>query len=110
VQGLKEAPICIAITTSSTEDPYHYIEDGAAAAQNMTLAAHSVGLNSSWIGVHDLRNQRNSAESRVKQILEVPKDTRVIAILPIGHVKGEAPKKDRKTLRQVVYQEKFGQR
>jgi nitroreductase len=109
VQGLKEAPMCIAITTNSMEDPYHYIEDGAAAAQNMALAAHSLGLNSSWIGVHDLRNQRNSAESRVRQILEVPKDTRVIALLTIGHIKGEAPKKDRKTLRQIVYQEKFGQ-
>ena len=109
VQGLKEAPVCIAITTNSVEDPYHYIEDGAAAAQNMTLAAHSLGLNSSWIGVHDLRNQRNSAESRVGQILGVPKDTRVIALLPIGHIKGEPPKKDRKTLRQIVYHEKFGQ-
>jgi len=110
VQGLKEAPICIAVTVNSVEDPYHYIEDGAAAAQNMALAAHSLGLSSSWIGVHDLRNQRNSAESRVRQILEVPKETRVIALLTIGHVKGELPKKDRKTLRQIVYKEKFGQR
>jgi len=109
VQGLKEAPFSIAVTVNSLEDPYHYVEDGAAAAQNMALAAHSLGLNSSWIGVHDLRNQRNSAESKVRQILEVPKDARVIALLPIGHVKGEAPKKDRKTLYQIVYQEKFGQ-
>lgn len=110
VQGLKEAPLCIAVTVNASEDPYHFVEDGAAAAQNMALAAQSLGLNSSWIGAYDLKNQKNSAEVNIKKILEIPKDARVIAILPIGHVKGEAPKKDRKSLRQIVYQEKFGKR
>jgi nitroreductase len=110
VQGLKEAPLCVAITVDTDEDPYHHVEDGAVAAQNMALAAHSLGLNSSWIGVYDLKNQKNSAESKVRQILEAPKNHRVIALLAIGHVKFEVPKKDRKTLRQVVYKEKFGKR
>jgi nitroreductase len=108
VQGLKEAPLCVAVTVNADEDPYHHVEDGAAASENMALAAHSLGLNSSWIGVYDVKNQKNSAESKVKQILEVPKSYRVISLLPIGHVKYEARKKDRKTLRQIVYQEKFG--
>jgi nitroreductase len=107
---LKEAPLCIAVVVNAVEDPYHYAEAGATSAQNMGLAAHSLGLNSSWIGVYDLKNERNSAESKVRKILEVPRDVRVIAILPIGHVKGDPPKKDRKTLRQIVYQEKFGNR
>ena len=110
VQGLKEAPLCIAITVNASEDPYHFVEDGAAAAQNMALAAQSLGLNSSWIGAYDLKKQKNSAEVNIKKILEIPKDARVIAILPIGHLKGETPKKDRKSLRQIVYQEKFGKR
>jgi len=108
VQGLKEAPVCIAITVNPEEDPYHYMEDGAAATQNMALATHSLGLHSSWIGVFDLKNQKNSAESKVKQILDVPRGYRVVSLLPIGHVKYEGPKKNRKTLRQIVYQEKFG--
>lgn len=110
VQGLKEAPLCIAVTVNTTEDPYHYVEDGASAAQNMALAAHSLGLNSSWIGVYDVKNEKNSAEAKVKHILDVPKEYRVISILPIGHVKHEVPKKDRKLLRQIVYHEKFGKR
>jgi nitroreductase len=110
VQGLKEAPLCIAVVVNAVEDPYHYAEAGATAAQNMALAAHSLGLNSSWVGVYDLKNEKNSAESKVRKILEVPRDVRVIAILPIGKVKGDPPKKDRKTLRQIVYQEKFGSR
>lgn len=110
VQGLKEAPVCIAVTVDADEDPYHHVEDGAAATQNMALAAHSLGLNTSWIGVYDLKNEKNSAESKVKEILELPKKHRVIALLPLGHVKYEVPKKDRKTLRQIVYREKFGKR
>jgi nitroreductase len=110
VQGLKEAPVCIAVTVDADEDPYHHVEDGATATQNMALAAHSLGLNTSWIGVYDLRNQKKSAEFKVKEILEVPKNHRVIALLSLGYVKYGVPKKDRKALRQIVYQEKFGKR
>lgn len=111
VQGLKEAPLCVVITVDTTEDPYHYVETGAAATQNMALAAYSLGLHSSWIGVYDLKNQRNSAESKIRQLLDVPKENRVIAVLPIGLAKsGMMPQKDRKPLKQIVYQEKFGQR
>jgi nitroreductase len=110
IQGVKEAPLCIVVTVDTAEDPYHYIEGGAAAAQNMALAAYSLGLNSSWIGVLDLKNQRNSAESKIRKILDVPKDNRIIAILPMGHAKNELPKKDRNPLNRIVYQEKFGKR
>lgn len=110
VQGLREAPICIAIAVDPGEDPYHFVEAGAVASQNMALAAHSLGLQSSWIGIFDIREQRNSAESKVKQVLEVPKQHRIIAVLSIGHVKSEVPKKERKALSRIVYRDKFGNR
>lgn len=110
VQGLREAPVCIAITVDTEEDPYHFVEAGAIASQNMTLAAHSLGLQSSWIGVFDVRDQKNSAEAKVKKILEIPKNYRVITLLPIGHAKYDIPKKDRKELRHMVYEETFGKR
>jgi nitroreductase len=69
-----------------------------------------LGLQTSWIGIFDLKNQRNSAEAKVKKILEVPKNHRVVTILPIGHAKYDVPKKDRKELRHIVYKEKFGRR
>jgi nitroreductase len=108
--GLKEAPICIAVAVNPEEDQYHFVEAGAAASQNMALAVHSLGLQSGWIGVFDMKNQKNSAESRVRQILEIPRTHRVISIIPIGHVKNEIPKKQRKALHQLVYLDKFGKR
>jgi nitroreductase len=110
VQGLKEAPLSIAVTVDSEEDPYHFVEAGAVASQNMALAAHSLGLGSSWIGIFDAKQQKNAAEDKVKKILEVPKKHHVIALLPIGHSKYDAPKKDRKELSKTLYHEKFGKR
>jgi len=110
VQGLKEAPVCIAVTVDTKEDPFHFVEAGALAAQNMALAAHSLGLQTSWIGIFDLKNQKNSAEAKVKKILEIPEGHRVVTLLPVGHTKYDIPPKDRKELRHIVYQEKFGKR
>jgi nitroreductase len=110
VEGLREAPVCITVAVDTKEDPYHFIEEGAIATQNMALAAYSLGLHSYWIGTFDLKDQRNSPEDRIKQILGIPKTHRVISILPIGHARYETPKKERKKLHQLVYQNKFGER
>lgn len=109
VQGLKEAPVCIVVCVDTSEDPYHFVEAGSVASQNMVLAAQSLGLNSCWIGIFDIKNNKNSAETKVKQLLGIPKDHRVISVLPIGHVKYDIPKKDRKTLYQIVHHNKFGE-
>lgn len=108
-QGVKEAPVCIAVSVDTTQDPHHFIEDGAAASQNMILAAHSLGLHSCWIGIYDLEGRKDSAEAKVKKILEVPKTHQVISLLPIG-VGADVPKKDRKLLYQLTYKDKFGNR
>lgn len=110
VQGLKEAPICVAVVVDPEEEPSHFVEDGAAASQNMALAAYSLGLHSCWIGIYDLEKRRSSAEAKAKKILDVPRDHRVIALLPMGYASGKIPKKDRKPLEQVVYKDKFGKR
>lgn len=107
--GVKVAPVCIVVAVDTTEDPYHFVEDGAAATQNMLLAAHSLGLYSCWIGIFDLEGKKSSAEARVQNILGIPKSHRVISILPIG-VSKEIPKKERKRLDQLVYRDKFGKR
>lgn len=106
--GVKEAPVCIAVVVDTEQDPFHFIEDGAAASQNMVLAAYSLGLYSNWIGVFDLEGQRDSAEAKVKKVLNVPKNHRVIALLPIGRPRDKIPKKERKKLSEIVYHDKFG--
>jgi nitroreductase len=106
IMGLKEAPICIAVCVEPKEDPYHFIEDGAAATQNMALAAQSLGLGSCWIGVFNLKDEKDSAEKKMKEILNIPKTYRLISILPIGVPKYVEEKK-RKELSQLIYHNNF---
>jgi nitroreductase len=104
-RSLREAPLCIAIVVDPKEDPYHYVEAGAIATQNMALAAQSIGLNTGWVGVFDIENRKKSSEQVVKQILGIPKNYRVISLLPIGHTDMEVTKPDRKRMEQLVLRE-----
>lgn len=108
--GLREAPACIAVTVDTKEDPFHYVEDGAVASQNMALASQSLGLQTAWIGIFDRKEQKNSAENKVKEILDVPMDHRVITLLPIGHAKYDVHQIERKEPKLIVFKEKFGKR
>ena len=82
--SIKDAPICIAVCVNPKEDAFHFTEDGTTATQNMALAAQSLGLSTSWIGVFSLPNEKNSTERKLKEILEIPKEWRLISILPLG--------------------------
>jgi nitroreductase len=99
--SIKDAPICIAVCVDPKEDPFHFVEDGTTATQNMALAAQSLGLSTSWIGVFSLPNDRHSTERKLKEILQIPEKWRLISVLPLG-----APKfnqdKERKQLSEIV--------
>jgi nitroreductase len=99
--GIKEAPIVIAVCVNPKEDPFHFIEDGTTATQNMALAAQSLGLSTSWIGVFSMANEKNSAERKVKEILKISKEWRLISILPLG-VPRFKETKTRKTRSELV--------
>ena len=68
--SLIEAPLCIAICVDPKIDPFHFIEDGTIATQNMAIAAQSMGLSTTWIGVFSLKNDKESTERKIKEILE----------------------------------------
>jgi nitroreductase len=106
--GVREAPVCIVVSVDPNEDSFHFIEDGAAATQNMALAAHSLGLGSCWIGTFAFKKEKKSAEEKIQVVLEIPKTHRVVSLLPIGIPK-KVEEKNRKELSQLVYRNKFGQ-
>lgn len=99
--SVKDAPIVIAVCVNPEKDPFHFIEDGTTATQNMALAAQSLELNTSWIGVFSLRDEKHSAERKLKEILDIPKEWRLISLLPIG-VSAFKETKTRKELSDIV--------
>ena len=99
--SIKDAPIVIAVCVNPEVDPYHFVEDGTTATQNMALAAQSIELSTSWIGVFSLLNEKNSTERKLKEILRIPEKWRLISILPLGFPKFRQSKK-RKELSELV--------
>ena len=76
-----------------------YEVDVAIAMQNMILAATNLGYGTCWIGAFD--------ESKVKELLEVPKEMRVVALTPIGVPDASPDVRPRKD--EVFSSEKYGQ-
>ena len=101
-EGILEAPATIAVLVNVMDDPFHYIEAGAVATQNMALAAHALELGSCWIGVFNLRGARRSTEERIKKVLKVPKEYRLIALLPIGKPQPINQERTRKDLEDMT--------
>ena len=104
--GIEGAQVIIVICVDPKKDEYHFIEDGAVATQNMALAAHSLGLSSYWVGIFDLADAMNSVEKKIKRVLSIPGQMRVIALLPIG-VPAYSTEKQRKGLDEICHDDKY---
>ena len=94
--GIHEAPVVILVCVDRRIDPLHAIEAGAAATQNMTLAAHSLGLGAGWIGIWG-----TEAEASIQKLLKLPETVRAVSLLPIG-LQDESPEGHRKPLEELT--------
>lgn len=100
---LAEAPLGIAVVIDPKVST-HPVEDGAVATQNMLLAIHALGLGACWIGAYD-----SVYEERVKEILGIPKQKRLLSIISLGFP-AESPKGSRKELKDIVFIDKYGKK
>jgi nitroreductase len=94
--GINEAPVVILVCVDRRIDPLHAIEAGAAATQNMTLAAHSIGLGAGWIGIWG-----TEAETSIQRIFKLPETVRAVSLVPIG-IPDESPEGHRKPLEELI--------
>jgi nitroreductase len=65
----------------------------------MTLQAVEEGLGTCWIGAF--------YEIKVKEILHIPEDVRVVALLPLGYPADIPDARPRKGLAEIVMWEKW---
>jgi nitroreductase len=78
------------------------VSDASRAIQCMFLAAWADGVGSNWVGFGELEG--------VKELLNVPADLDVLAVLPFGYpvaALGHGRKK-RKSLAEIAHRERFG--
>ena len=73
---------------------YCYPIDVSIAVDHMSLMAASLGLGSCWIGAF--------YEDRVKKILGIPEDIRVVVMLTLGYPAESPAARPRKKLEEIV--------
>ncbi len=80
------------------------MEDGAITTQNMLLAAHALGLGTCWIGSYG-----SAYEGKVKELLRIPKEKRVLSIISLGYP-AESPKSTRKEIEEITFTDSYGRK
>lgn len=76
-----------------------YTVDLSIATAYMILEAYEQGLGTCWLGSFD--------ENKVKEILDIPEDVRVVSITPLGYPSESPAQRPRKELNEIVSYDKY---
>lgn len=82
-------------------DSRWWLEDGAAAVENMLIAATALGYGSCWLEGYTL-----PYEVEFKELLGVPEDKRLLTLVPLG-VPVSWPTMEKKPLDEVIHWERY---
>jgi nitroreductase len=94
---IAQAPVCIVIFMGEGFTP---VQDCAAAAENMLLAARALGLGACWIG-----NPNVSFAERAAKFFGVREGLKFFAFISLGYP-DEAPQPAKRPLDDVVHWDK----
>lgn len=78
-----------------------WVEDGSAAVENMLIASTALGYGSCWLEGYTLPH-----EEEFKKLLGVPKEKRLLTLVPIG-VPAEEPTREKRSLQEVLRWERY---
>ncbi len=82
-----------------------WLEDAAAATENMLLSLTALGYASVWV-----EGTLRRVEDEAKKRLGVPKEKRFPILLPVGKASEDVPQADKKPLEHLVWRERYGHR
>lgn len=104
-QGTAEAPVLLVVCalpdiSAEIDGKDYYLVDAAIAMEHMILAAFNEGLGSCWIGEFD--------EQKIKTLLRIPKEYRVVALSPIGYPKEDPDEELRLSIPELTYTDHWG--
>ena len=111
LKELAKAQACIAdvgLAIAIVADPARsefWLEDVAAATENMLLAITALGYGSVWI-----EGTLRRAESDHKQVLRVPESLRLAVVLPIGQATEPPSQAEKRPLQEMVHWDRYGAR
>jgi nitroreductase len=98
---IRDAGACIVVCGNPSNRSVYL--DGAAAAQNMLLAIHALGLASCWV-----QGFEKDYNAPIKELLAIPEPLVLVALLPVAHSADRAVAMPRKReLAEVLHWERF---
>jgi len=99
---LADAPVSIVVC--GRKDVWDLPYDTAAAIENMLLMVTALGLGACWVIAPciDIRD-----EERLKDLLDVPEEIKVVSIVAVGHHTRPRRPRPRIPLNELVYSEKW---
>ncbi len=68
-----------------------WVEDCSAAAENMLLAAHALGIGGVWCGIYPLKDR----EARLRSILNLPPNLTPLNVMAFGYPAATVAPKDK---------------
>ena len=82
---IKEAPIVIIPCVNEADEP-RWVEDLSIIASHIYLEATNQGLGTCFVQIKDAETPDNSeAEEYVRKIIGVPREVRIICLMPVGY-------------------------
>ena len=111
IGAIKEAPVTIVACAELGKSGYYkgeqstdkgdwFMFDVALAMQNLTLAAHALGLGTVHVGLF------NAAEAA--RLLEVPAGFVVVEMMPLGYPDEQPAAPKRRELTESVFKDRYG--
>ena len=94
-----KAAAVVAVVLDESSD--FWVEDGAAAIENMLIAGTALGYGSCW-----LEGDTLVWEEHFKELLGVPVDKRLLTLIPFG-LSVEWPDQEKRPLGDVLHWERF---
>ena len=91
---LLEAPVAILVCGTPQTAKFgaqYWVQDCAAATENILLAAQAMGLGTVWLGIHPIEER----VSGMRMLLGIPREVVPFSLIPVGHPAEEKPPAER---------------
>ena len=95
---IAQAAACIAVFCRDTK---YYLEDGAAATQNILVGAWALGVGTCWIA-----GDKKHYASTIGTIVGAPENTKLVSLIALGYP-AEQPTRPKRELVEVLHWNRF---
>jgi nitroreductase len=96
---IAQAGACVAVFA---KDVKHYLEDAAAATENILVAARALGLATCWVAGYG----KDYAEP-IREFLDVPEGYLLVALVALGYPSESPEAHGKRDLSEVLHWERF---